>query len=322
MPETSPAAGRPPEGHPTAGRPAIQTLMENGANSSHSQNQWYFVRRQLLQDKAALLGGALLLIIIALTMLANFVSPYEPLEQSRDGADLLLPPNAQHWMGTDDLRRDVLSRVLHGGRTTISVGVISIGAAISVGLVLGLMAGYFGGGVDDVISRILDIMLTLPAILMAIVVVTILGSGLQNAMLAVSIASMPVFARLVRGDTLVEKNKIYVESARAMGASHWHSMWQHILPNVLSSVIVVGTLRVASAIQIAAGLSFLGLGAQIPHPEWGAMLSLGRNYIRSGQWWMTVFPGLAIFITVMCINLLGDGLRDALDPRLRGTGST
>ena len=154
---------------------------------------------------------------------------------------------------------------------------------------------------------------------MAIVVVTILGAGLQNAMLAVSIASMPAFARLVRGDTLVEKNKIYVESSRAMGASHWHIMWQHILPNVVSSVIVVGTLRVASAIQIAAGLSFLGLGAQIPHPEWGAMLSLGRNYIRSGQWWMTVFPGLAIFITVMCINLLGDGLRDALDPKTAGT---
>ncbi|MDE0609275.1 MAG: ABC transporter permease [Anaerolineaceae bacterium] len=314
MPERSPVGGQP-----AAAPAAIKTLPENNAGAGQSQNQWYFVRRQLRQDKAALLGGAILLIIIALTMLADSISPFDPLEQSRDGADLLVPPNAQHWMGTDDLRRDVFSRVLHGGRTTISVGVVSISAAISIGLALGLMAGYFGGGVDDVISRFLDIMLTLPAILMAIVVVTILGAGLQNAMLAVSIASMPAFARLVRGDTLVEKNKIYVESSRAMGASHWHIMWQHILPNVVSSVIVVGTLRVASAIQIAAGLSFLGLGAQIPHPEWGAMLSLGRNYIRSGQWWMTVFPGLAIFITVMCINLLGDGLRDALDPRLRGT---
>ncbi len=301
--------------------PALRTPLEDGAHAAHSQNQWYFIRRQLRQDKAALLGGALLLVIIALTMLADVVSPYHPLEQGKDSADLLVPPNPRHWMGTDDLRRDVLSRVLHGGRTTISVGVVSIGAAVSVGLVLGLMAGYFGGNVDDVISRILDIMLTLPAILMAIVVVTILGAGLQNAMLAVSIASMPAFARLVRGDTLVEKNKIYVEGSRSMGASHWHIMWQHILPNVLSSIIVVGTLRVASAIQIAAGLSFLGLGAQIPHPEWGAMLSLGRNYIRSGQWWMTVFPGMAIFITVMCINLLGDGLRDALDPRLRGSGA-
>ena len=314
MPERS-----PPAGQPTAAPPAIRALTDRGETSGHSQNQWYFIRRQLRQDKAALAGGALLLIIIALTMLADLVAPYDPLEQSRDSADLLAPPNAQHWMGTDDLRRDILSRVLHGGRTTISVGVISISAAISVGLVLGLMAGYFGGGVDDLISRILDIMLTLPAILMAIVVVTILGAGLQNAMLAVSIASMPAFARLVRGDTMVEKNKIYVEGSRSMGGSHWHIMWQHILPNVISSVIVVGTLRVASAIQIAAGLSFLGLGAQIPHPEWGAMLSLGRNYIRSGEWWMTVFPGLAIFITVMCINLLGDGLRDALDPRLRGT---
>ena len=315
MPERSPARGRSPADPPT-----LQTAVDNGATASLSQNQWYFIRRQLRQDKAALLGAALLLVIIALTMLADLVAPHDPLEQSRDSRDLLVAPNAEHLMGTDDLRRDVFSRVLFGGRTTISVGVISISAAISVGLVLGLMAGYFGGGVDDVISRILDIMLTLPAILMAIVVVTILGAGLQNAMLAVSIASMPAFARLVRGDTLVEKNKIYVEGSRSMGASHWHIMWQHILPNVISSVIVVGTLRVASAIQIAAGLSFLGLGAQIPHPEWGAMLSLGRNYIRSGEWWMTVFPGLAIFVTVMCINLLGDGLRDALDPRLRGTG--
>ncbi|MCY3836146.1 MAG: ABC transporter permease [Anaerolineaceae bacterium] len=316
MPESGPATDRPPV--PTLAETRAQAT---GGHSAHTQNQWYFVRRQLRQDKAALVGGALLLIIIAVTMLADLVSPYDPLEQSQDRADLLAAPNADHWMGTDDLRRDVFSRILHGGRTTISVGVISISAAVSVGLVLGLVAGYFGGYIDDVISRILDILLTLPAILMAIVVVTILGAGLQNAMLAVGIASMPAFARLVRGDTLVEKNKTYVEGSRAMGASHWHIMWQHILPNVLSSVIVVGTLRVASAIQIAAGLSFLGLGAQIPHPEWGAMLSLGRNYMRSGQWWMTVFPGLAIFITVMCINLLGDGLRDALDPRLRGTNA-
>lgn len=303
------------------GQPGIAALTEAGVKQDHTQNQWFFIRRQLRQDKAALVGGALLLLIIALTMMADFISPYDPLEQSENSADLLRPPNAEHWMGTDDLRRDVLSRILHGGRTTISVGVISITAAVSVGLVLGLVAGYFGGYIDDFISRILDILLTLPAILLAIVVVTILGAGLQNAMLAVGIASMPAFARLVRGDTLVEKNKIYVEGSRAMGASHWHIMWQHILPNVISSVIVVGTLRVASAIQIAAGLSFLGLGAQIPHPEWGFMLSLGRNYIRSGQWWMTIFPGLAIFITVMCINLLGDGLRDALDPRLRGTNA-
>ena len=303
-----------PESTSPEARPVVQTL-----TVPHTQNQWFFIRRQLQRDKAALAGGALLLVIIALTSLAALVAPYDPLEQSTDSADLLTPPSAQHWMGTDDLRRDVLSRVLHGGRTTISVGVFSISAAVSAGLVLGLVAGYFGGYVDDIISRLLDVLLTLPAILLAIVVVTILGPGLQNAMLAVGIASMPAFARLVRGDTLVEKNKTYVEGSRAMGASHWHIMWQHILPNVLSSVIVVSTLRVASAIQIAAGLSFLGLGAQIPHPEWGAMLSLGRNYMRSGQWWMTVFPGLAIFITVMCINLLGDGLRDALDPRLRGT---
>jgi len=150
------------------------------------------------------------------------------------------------------------------------------------------------------------------------VIVAILGAGLENAMIAVAISSMPSFGRLVRSETLVEKNKVYVESSRALGGSDPHIMLRHILPNVIQSVIVVGTLRVATAIQIAAGLSFLGLGAQPPNPEWGAMLSSGRNFMRSGQWWMTVFPGLAIFITIMAINLLGDGLRDALDPRLRG----
>lgn len=283
------------------------------------RSQWYFVRRQLLRDKAAVIGGILLLIIILLTIFAPVITPYDPLAQSLDPADHLAAPSAAHPMGTDDLRRDVLSRVLVGGQTTISVGVISITGAIVGGLFLGLIAGYFGGSVDNIISRLIDIMLTLPGILLAIVVIAILGAGLENAMIAVAISSVPSFARLVRGDTLVEKHKTYVEGSRSMGGSHSHIILRHILPNVVQSVIVVGTLRVATAIQIAAGLSFLGLGAQPPNPEWGAMLSNGRNYMRSGEWWMTIFPGLAIFITVMCINLLGSGLRDALDPRLRGS---
>ncbi len=299
-------------------RVAKQKIDDVAILSTVPRSQWYFVRKQFMQDKAAIVGGLILLVIIFATMFASVVTPYQPLIQSDDPADRLAPPSIEHPFGTDDLRRDILSRILHGGQTTISVGVLSIGGAIVGGLLMGLVAGYFGGYVDDIISRLVDVMLTLPGILLAIVVIAILGAGLQNAMIAVAITSMPSFARLVRGDTLVEKNKVYVEGSISMGASHWHVIFRHILPNVIQSVIVVGTLRVATAIQIAAGLSFLGLGAQPPDPEWGAMLSNGRNYMRSGEWWMTVFPGLAIFITVMCINLLGDGLRDALDPKLRG----
>jgi len=282
------------------------------------RSQWYFVRNQLLRDKAAMSGGIVLIIILALTILAPVFAPFDPIAQSDDAADRLAPPGALHPMGTDDLRRDIFSRVLYGGQTTLRVGVISVTGAVAAGLVLGLISGYFGGRMDDLISRFLDTLMTLPGILLAIVIIAILGTGLNNAMLAVAISNMPTIARLVRGDTMVEKNKIYIEASRCMGASHRHIMFIHILPNVIQSVIVIATLHIASAIQIAAGLSFLGLGAQPPHPEWGSMLNDGRDYMRSGQWWMTVFPGLAIFITVIAINLVGDGLRDALDPRLRG----
>lgn len=285
---------------------------------SRPRSQWFFVRRQLLRDKAAMAGAIILSIIVTLTILAPVFAPFDPTAQSRDPGDRLAPPSMEHLMGTDDLRRDTFSRVLYGGQTTLRVGAISVFGAVIVGVVLGLSAGYFGGRVDSVISRLLDTVMTLPGILLAIVIVTILGTGLTNAMIAVAISNIPTIARLVRGDTMVEKNKVYVEASRSMGGSHRHIMFAHILPNVAQSVIVIATLHVASAIQIAAGLSFLGLGAQPPHPEWGSMLNEGRNYMRSGEWWLTLFPGLAIFITVIAINLLGDGLRDALDPRLRG----
>ncbi|MFN8452306.1 MAG: ABC transporter permease [Anaerolineae bacterium] len=281
-------------------------------------SQWYFVRRQLLRDKAAMFGGILLIIILLLTIFAPILAPYDPVAQSENSEDRLASPSATHLMGTDDLRRDIFSRILYGGQTTLRVGIISVIGAVSTGLVLGLLSGYFGGRLDDIISRFLDTLMTLPGILLAIVIIAILGTGLNNAMLAVAVSNMPTIARLVRGDTMVEKNKVYIEASRAMGASHAHIMFIHILPNVIQSVIVIATLHIASAIQIAAGLSFLGLGAQPPNPEWGAMLNDGRDFMRSGQWWMTVFPGLAIFLTVIAINLLGDGLRDALDPRLRG----
>jgi ABC-type dipeptide/oligopeptide/nickel transport system permease subunit len=281
-----------------------------------SRSPWYYAWRQFRRDKAAMAGVAVLLLVLALTAFSPLIAPYDPLFQSSDREDRLAPPSAEHPLGTDDLRRDMLSRILHGGQTTIRIGFVSVAGAMTVGLLVGISAGFYGGWVDQVIGRVLDVVLTLPGILLAIVIVAILGAGLQNAMLAIAVSAIPVFARVARGATLSEKNKVYVDCAHATGATNRYLMLRHILPNVFPPVAVLGTLYIATAIQVAAGLSFLGLGAQPPHPEWGAMLSQGRDYMRTGEWWMTVFPGMAIFITVMAINLVGDGLRDALDPRL------
>lgn len=285
--------------------------------SAYSGSWWTPVWRQLRRDKAAMLGLLLLSMIVFLTMAAPIIAPYDPLVQSNEREDYLAAPNADHIMGTDDLRRDIFSRVLHGGAVTIQSGLLSVAGAIVGGLTMGLIAGYYGGLVDEIISRFIDMLLSLPGVLLAIAVVAILGPSLTNAMLAVSVATMPTFARLVRSVVISERNKAYVESAHAVGSSDLRIVLFHILPSVVPPVLVIGTLNVANAIQIAAGLSFLGLGAQPPDPEWGSMLSSGRNYIRTGEWWMTIFPGMAILLTVLSINLFGDGLRDALDPRLK-----
>ncbi len=282
-----------------------------------AESQWQIAWRRLRRDRAAMAGAGILVIVLLLTLLAPLISPFDPLIQSEDPADRLSPPSLTHPMGTDELRRDIFSRVLHGGRTTIQAGFLSVFGAALIGSSLGLISGYFGGRIDEIVSRLIDVVLTLPGVLLAIVIIAILGPGLQNAMIAVALANIPTFTRLVRGVALTEKNQEYILAVRALGGSPWYIMRRHMLRNVLAPVIVVGTLTVASAIQVAAGLSFLGLGAQPPQPEWGAMLSNGRNYMRSGEWWMTVFPGVAIFIVVLAINLFGDGLRDALDPRLQ-----
>lgn len=306
-------------------RTASASASENGAVASladsdearASQSQWNLAWDSLRRDKAAILGAVILALVLLAVTLAPIISPHDPLIQSDDPADYLTAPSLEHPMGTDELRRDILSRVLHGGHTTLQAGFVSVLMAAFIGTMLGTIAGFYGGRIDEVIGRLIDIVLAIPGILLAIVIITILGSGLQNALLAVAISFIPSFARLVRGVTLTEKTRDYILAARAVGASTWYIMNRHILRNVFAPVIVIGTLTVASAIQVAAGLSFLGLGAQPPSPEWGAMLSNGRNFMRSGEWWMTVFPGLAIFLAVLAINLFGDGLRDALDPRLR-----
>jgi peptide/nickel transport system permease protein len=258
------------------------------------------------------MAGLAIIAIIALAgVLAPVVAPYDPLEI---GTQPLAPPSAQHLFGTDDLGHDIFSRVLYGARITPLVGVIPAVASAAVGVVLGLVAGFAHGLLDNVIMRLVDILLAFPGIVLAIAVVAVLGPGLGNAMIAVGIAGIPVFARVVRGLVLVERQKEYVAAARMNGARTLRIIFVEVLPNVVAPVLVLTTVGVATAILATAGLSFIGLGAQLPKPEWGAMLSQGRSYLPA-QWWIATFPGIAIAIAVLGINLFGDGLRDVFDPR-------
>jgi peptide/nickel transport system permease protein len=277
------------------------------------------VVRRLLRHRGAVAGLLIILLFFAAALLAPTLSPYNPLVQNLDRR--LQGPSQAHLLGTDDFGRDILSRVIYGARISLTIGFISIGIAVAGGLVLGLVAGFYTAGrwgrlIDTVIMRTSDILLAFPAILLAIAIVTAFGPGLRNAMLAIAIIYLPRFIRIVRASCLVEKEQSYVEAAQALGMSHRRLLFRHLLPNVIPPVIVQATLGLAEAIIEAAALSFLGLGATPPTPEWGAMLSEGRSYLRLAPW-VTFFPGMAIFLIVVSFNLLGDGLRDALDPRLR-----
>jgi peptide/nickel transport system permease protein len=255
-----------------------------------------------------------LLIVIASALLAGFISPYSPIKQ--DFRVQRQAPSLEHWMGTDEFGRDILSRVIWGAQASLEAGATAATIALVVGLVLGMLAAFYGGRADSVIMRGMDIVLAFPYILLAIAVVAILGPGLLNAMIAIAIVYVPHYARVIRGSVLSVRSRDYVEAARALGARDGRIMWQHVLPNTLAPVIVLTTLCIGTAIIDTAGLSFLGLGTQPPTPDWGNMLSSGRNYLIDSPW-IATFPGLAILVTVLAFNLLGDALRDALDPRLR-----
>src|SRR5918992_2173923 len=277
------------------------------------------VVRRLLRHRGAVAGLCVILLFFAAALLAPSLSPYDPLAQDLDRR--LQAPSWIHPLGSDDFGRDILSRVMYGARISLTVGFLSIGIAVTAGLVLGLIAGFYTTGrwgrlIDHAIMRTSDILLAFPAVLLAIAIVTAFGPGLRNAMLAIAIIYLPRFIRLVRASVLVEKEQTYIEAGQAVGAENRRLLLRHLLPNVLSPVIVQATLALAEAIIEAAALSFLGLGATPPAPEWGAMLSEGRSYLRLAPW-VTFFPGMAIFLIVVSFNLLGDALRDALDPRLR-----
>lgn len=270
--------------------------------------------RRLVRSTSVAIGALILLVMIVLALAAPLLTPFDPEAVAPELR--LQTPNPYHLFGTDDFGRDVFTRVLYGGQLSLQVGLFSVVLASVIGVILGVIAGYYGGWIDAVIMRLIDVMLAFPGILLALAIVAVLGRSLPNVMIAVGISSIPVYTRVARGSTLALRQIDFITSAQAMGCPQWQIMGRHILPNILAPLIVVATNGVAGAIISGAALSFLGLGAQPPTPEWGIMLSEGRVYLRSA-WWVTTFPGLAIMITVMAINLLGDGLRDILDPRLR-----
>lgn len=271
------------------------------------------LRRRMLRHRGLATGGVLLAVIVLLTVFAPAVAPYDPL--AVDVQAIMAPPSARHLLGTDTLGRDLFSRVLYGGRISLLLGVISVSISLGLGVLLGVVAGYFGGRIDEVIMRAVDVLLAFPGLLLAMLAVFALGVSLTNAMIAVGISGIPLFARVTRGEVLAAKENLYVEAARALGAPDRIILWSHLLPNIITPNIVVATLRVGTAIIFGASLSFLGLGAQAPTPEWGLMLSQGRGFLAVA-WWLSFAPGLAIFLTVMASNLLGDGVRDVFDPRM------
>ncbi len=274
------------------------------------------VWQRLRRNKMAMLGLGILVILILGAIFADVIADYDTMVVAQDMKNRLQGPSAEHWFGTDEFGRDIFARILHGSRVSLVVGLISVSVSLIIGGTLGAFAGFYGGRIDNVIMRIMDIFLAVPSILLAMTIVAAFGTDLVYVMLAIGVSGVPSYARIVRAAVMSVKDQEFVESARAIGASSTTIIFREILPNCMAPIIVQATLSVAGAILSTASLSFIGLGVQPPAPEWGAMLSSGRSFLRDSIH-LTLFPGLAIVITILALNLLGDGLRDALDPRLK-----
>ena len=268
----------------------------------------------LRKNRLAMFGFCLLLALILTAIFANVLAPYP--EEAQDLTASFQPPSAQHFFGTDEYGRDIFSRLIYGSRISIAIGAVAATLSALIGIVIGSLAGFYGGKVDNVLMRLIDIMMAIPSTLLGISIVAALGNGIRNVIIAVAIGAVPSYARIVKASILSVKEQEFVEAARANGASDFHIIFHHILPNCLAPIIVQITMGVAKAILEASALSFIGLGVQPPSAEWGAMLSAGRSYIRRA-WWIVTFPGLALAMLIFGLNLFGDGLRDALDPRLK-----
>jgi peptide/nickel transport system permease protein len=270
--------------------------------------------RKLLRRKAAVFGLVVVTLFILVAVLAPWIAPYDPVKTSWTA--IRKAPSALHWFGTDENGRDILSRIVHGASASLRAGVISVSIAVALGVPIGLLAGYRGGWIDALISRVTDAMLACPFLILAIAMAAFLGPSLRNAMIAIGISATPIFVRLARGATMATMVEDYVEAARAVGNPRWRIALRHVLPNIVPPVLVQATLAIAMAIIAEASLSFLGLGQQPPAPSWGSMLNAAQRFLGQAPW-MAIFPGLSIFIVVLAFNLLGDGLRDALDPKGR-----
>jgi len=294
----------------TTARPAERL----GTSRSWSDRPGLRILRALLRRPSAAVGLVILLFWIIVAFAVTFVIPFDPLVT--DVSARLQPPSAAHWFGTDDLGRDIFRRTLYGARISLPAGFLTVAGALLIGSVIGAVAGYAGGWVDVILMRIADMVLAFPSIVLAMAIAAALGPGLKNALIAIVVVLWPEYARLMRAQVLAIKTQEFVTAAESLGVSRLRLLLVHILPNTQAPLVVKATLDVGAAIVLTAGLSFIGLGAVPPAPEWGAMIREGQR--RFSQWWMATFPGLAIFSVVMALNFLGDGLRDALDPRRRG----
>lgn len=287
----------------------------DSAEKKVQHGPWRDAARSFAKNKTALIGLCLVVFFVLLALVAPLIAPFDYKAQVL--SDRLKPPSGEHWFGTDDLGRDIFSRVIYGARISLWVGLLSVVGSIVIGTLLGIIAGFYGKWVDMIISRVFDILLAFPGILLAIAIVAILGPSLQNALYAIAIVNVPTYGRLVRSRVLSLRQEEFITAARALGANDVRILFKHILPNSLTPIIVQGTLGVATAIIEAAGLGFLGLGAQPPDPEWGKMLSDSRQFIQTAPW-TVIFPGVCILLTSLGFNLMGDGLRDTFDPKMKG----
>lgn len=291
------------------------TIPSSAPAPRKSRIDWVDLRHRMLEHPQMIVGLAIVVLVVLVMIFAPLIAPYEPAQL--DLMNRLAPPSALHWFGTDQIGRDIFTRVLYGARVSVTVGLGVVLLAMPVGAVIGAFSGLVGGAVDTAIMRVMDIMLSFPSFVMAIALASALGPSLTNAMLAIAVLRIPFYVRLARGQALSLRERTYVKAAETFGASRVRIVWRHIVPNALAPVLVQAMLDIGAAILTASALSFIGLGAQEPQAEWGAMVATGRNFLLD-QWWFPTFPGLAILVTAIGFNLLGDGLREMTDPRAQG----
>lgn len=303
----------------TAATDAVLGVQQAVNREPAGRSLWVDGWRRLKKNRLAMLGLGIIIFMVLLAIFAPWIAPYDPIEQliwTEGRAARLAPPSAAHWFGTDLYGRDILSRVIFGTRISLTIAVAATVVSLTLGVTLGAIAGYYGGMLDDIISWLINVVYAFPFLLFVLSIVAFLPASLTIVYIAIGFVSWPSIARVVRGQVLAVKETEFVEAARAVGVSDFKIIFRHVLPNVIAPVIVQATLGMGSVIMIEAALTFLGFGTQPPTPSWGYMINLGREYLLAGQWWWSVFPGAAISLTVLGFNLFGDGLRDALDPRL------